>query len=91
MWWMFFALQALDLGTTLAGFRLGADEANPFIRQLMTFGPTTGVVLAKGIAVALAFLSLWLGRRRVILYVNCWFVGICTWNLGVIAVALAAR
>ena len=33
--YIFIYLQLLDLLTTLAGFRMGAAEASPFLRMLM--------------------------------------------------------
>jgi hypothetical protein len=77
----FLYLQVLDLLTTLVGFRFGLQEASPFIRTLMHFGPAAGVVVSKLVAVALAGVCVWLEKFRLLRVVCFWFAGLVTWNL----------
>lgn len=86
----FITFQVLDLLTTLAGFQLGAAEASPFVRALMHLGPANGVLLAKVLAVGLAWVCLATGRVRILTTANYWYAGLCGWNIGVIA-ALCLR
>lgn len=81
---IFVYLQVLDLLTTLVGFRMGAAEASPFIRVLMQWGPTAGVVLSKLGALSLAGLCLWLNKHRLIGWISYWYAGLIVWNLCVI-------
>ena len=78
---LFLYLQVLDLLTTLVGFRFGLQEASPFIRGLMHFGPAAGVLLSKLVAVGLAGLCIWLEKFRLLRLVCYWFAGLVTWNL----------
>jgi hypothetical protein len=81
---IFVYLQVLDLLTTLVGFRMGAAEASPFIRILMQWGPTAGVVLSKLGALSLAGLCVWLNKHRLIRWISYWYAGLIVWNLCVI-------
>ncbi len=78
---VFFALQALDIITTLLGLRAGAHEANILVAHLLHLGPMTGLLLAKSLGVVLAFAVFLRGRIRWIGIVNLWFAGVVTWNL----------
>lgn len=77
---LFFFLQVLDLCTTILGFRLGANEASPFIRTLMSVGPITGVLLAKGMAVLVGGVCVATRRVHLIGWINYWFAGLVIWN-----------
>lgn len=81
---IFIYLQLLDLLTTLVGFRLGASEASPFIRLLMHAGPTTGVLLAKAVALALGGLCIYLKKQHLIKWASYWYGGLVIWNLMII-------
>lgn len=84
---VFLCLQALDILTTLHGFRVGASESSPFISTLLAFGPVTGLVLSKLLAIGLATAALLGHRERLVRFVNFWFVAVIGWNLLVIEVA----
>lgn len=85
---IFVYLQVLDFITTLVGMRLGATEMTPFVRWLMSFHPVAGLGLAKLVGFGLGGLCLWMGRVRVIHWVNYCFAAIVLWNLGQIAFAV---
>ena len=78
---VFLYLQVLDILTSLIGFRLGNTEASPFVRLMFHWGPFTGVVLSKIVAVSLAFTCLLLRRRKLILWINYWYAALVVWNL----------
>lgn len=86
---LFLYLQVLDLMTTLVGFRVGAAEASPFIGWLMQWGPAAGVVASKFIALAIASVCLWTGKRRVIHWITYWYAGLVVWNLFIIFIHAA--
>jgi len=88
--YIFIYLQLLDLLTTLAGFRLGAAEASPFIRLLMHAGPSLGVVLAKVCALALGGFCIYLKKEKLIRWITYWYGGLVVWNLMVMLAAPAA-
>lgn len=81
---VFILLQLMDYFTTLIGLRLGASEASPFVRCLMTFGPAAGVGLSKLLALALAGICIWRRKVYLVKWVNCWYVALVVWNVGVI-------
>jgi hypothetical protein len=81
---VFLYLQVLDFLTTLVGFKLGAEEASPFIRLLVPFGPTLGLFLSKLLAVALAGVCIWLNKRYLVHWINYWYAGLVVWNLSII-------
>ena len=81
--YIFVYLQVLDLLTTLVGFRLGASEASPFIRVLMHFGPTVGVVLSKLFALSLAFVCVYLKKDHIVRWITYWYGVLVVWNLTV--------
>jgi Domain of unknown function (DUF5658) len=89
--YIFIYLQLLDLLTTLAGFRLGAAEASPFIRVLMHAGPTAGVFVAKLFALALGGLCIYLKKEKLIRWITYWYGGLVVWNLMVMLAVPAGR
>ena len=87
---LFVYLQSLDLLTTLLGFELGASEASPFIRVLMYAGPRAGVFISKLVALGVAGLCVWLGKRHVLRLANYWYGALVLWNL-LVTLAAANR
>jgi hypothetical protein len=83
---VFLYLQLLDALTTLLGFRVGLAEASPFVRLLTVFGPIPGLMADKLVAMLLASVCIWTGRSRAITWINYWFAGLVTWNLGLILI-----
>jgi len=86
---IFVYLQILDLLTTLIGFKLGASEASPFIRVLMHAGPTTGVILSKVVALALAGLCVYTKKMHLIKWASYWYGVLVVWNLSIMLTATA--
>ena len=86
---VFFALQALDVLTTLIGLHLGAKEASVFVGQLLALGPVAGLLISKCFAVILAAAALAFKRPRVIVFLNYWFAVLIAWNLFTIFTSLA--
>ena len=82
---IFFCLQLLDIWSTLVGLRLGAGEGNIFIARLVEVNPVTGLLLSKGLGLALAIIAFCYGRERLVRFVNFWFTGVICWNLAIIA------
>ena len=82
---IFCFLQALDVLTTLAGFRMGLVEASPFIQFLMRLGPVAGLLGSKFLAVLLGGWCVWRGRFRTIQLINYWYVALVIWNVALIA------
>ncbi|HEV3197206.1 MAG TPA: DUF5658 family protein [Bryobacteraceae bacterium] len=78
---VFIYLQLLDLLTTLVGFKLGADEASPFIRVLMHAGPVVGVVASKLVALILGGVCVYARKQNLIRWVSYWYAGLVVWNL----------
>jgi hypothetical protein len=78
---IFIYLQLLDLLTTLVGFKLGADEASPFIRVLMHAGPVVGVVASKLVALILGGVCVYARKQNLIRWVSYWYAGLVVWNL----------
>ena len=78
---IFIYLQLLDLLTTLVGFKMGASEASPFIRNLMHAGPVAGVVLSKVVALGIGGLCVWANRPHIIKWITYWYGGLVVWNL----------
>jgi len=88
---VFIYLQLLDLLTTLVGFRLGADEASPFIRLLMHFGPGAGVVLSKIVALALGGWCIYARKQQLMRWVTFWYSALIVWNLMIMLTAQGFR
>jgi len=79
---LFVLLQVLDLMTTLVGLRLGGTELSPFIAWLMRVAdPVTALTAVKLLGFGLAGVCLWVGRTRVIHWVNYIFAGVVLWNV----------
>ena len=81
---LFLYLQVLDFLTTMVGFKFGLQEASPFVRWLLYLGPTTGVLVSKVTAVAVALLCLHLNRPRLVRWANVWYGALIIWNLSLI-------
>lgn len=84
---LFLLLQLLDAATTVIGFQFGLGEASPFVRYVMRFGPVTGLLLSKVIAILLAGFCVRSGRYQVIRYVNYWYSALVLWNVTLILLA----
>jgi hypothetical protein len=78
---IFLYLQALDIMSTLIGFSLGNDEASPFIRLLIQWGPVAGLIVSKLFAAGLALLCILLKRGALIRWINYWYAALVIWNL----------
>jgi len=78
---VFFALQALDVLTTLIGLELGAREASFFVGRMLAIGPVAGLLISKCFAIILAAAALGFHRPRVVVFLNYWFVLVVGWNL----------
>jgi len=81
---IFVYLQILDVLSTLIGFSLGNTEASPFVRLLIQWGPVTGLVLSKAVALGLVAACFALKRMRMIRFINYWYAGLIVWNLFVV-------
>ena len=81
---IFAFLQVADLATTVTVFRLGGVEQNPLVQRLMVFGPVTGIVLAKLVALAIGGACVMTGKVRALYLANLVFFCIVAWNLTVI-------
>ena len=69
----FIFLHLLDFLTTVIGLRWGAQEMNPFIKQLMRMGPLEGLLACKLLILGMGAVVIWYQRHRVILIVNYLF------------------
>jgi hypothetical protein len=78
---IFIYLQLLDLLTTLIGFKLGAQEASPFIRTLMHTGPAMGVALSKALALGIGGFCVYTNKPHIIKWVTYWYGVLAIWNL----------
>ena len=85
---VFFALQALDVLTTLLGLNAGAQEGSFFIARLMQMGPLPALLLVKVVATLLVLAALSFKRSRVVVFLNFWFAVVVSWNLAIILTAL---
>lgn len=85
---VFLYLQALDVLTTWSGLRLGFDEASPFVRLLMEWGPMEGLLASKVIALLLGAFCVWSRRFGVIRLINYWFAALVSWNVALIGSSL---
>lgn len=84
----FLYLQILDVVSTLAGLRLGAIEGSPFVALLMRFGPTTGLVLSKIMAMLLGAACIYLNKRRVLRWATYWYAAVVLSNLLIVLAAV---
>ena len=87
---VFFALQALDVLTTLIGLQMGAREASVFVGRMLALGPLAGLLVSKCFAIILAAAALAFKRPRVVVFLNYWFAVLIAWNLFTIFSALVA-
>jgi hypothetical protein len=86
--YIFVYLQLLDFLTTLAGFRVGASEASPFIARLIHISsPITGLAASKVIGLAIGGLCLATNKLRLVGWINYWYAALVVWNLCMIMVA----
>ena len=84
--WTFLGLQAMDILTTLAAFRVGAYEVNPLVARFThELGPVGGLILSKLIALLIV-----MGVRRLVWVANVFYTGVVIWNVYVL-LSLAAR
>ena len=76
-------LQVLDLLTTIAFLIHGIQEGNPLVRLAMkvTPNPIVGLVVVKGLAVALGLVCWLSGRDRALNRINIVFAIVVAWNL----------
>jgi hypothetical protein len=81
---VFLALQALDVLTTMIGLQLGAGESSIFINRLLRFGVLNGLLISKGFSIILVVAVVAFGRGRVMRFLNPWYAVVVTWNLVVI-------
>ena len=81
---VFFALQLLDVLTTLLGLNAGAREGSLFIARLMRMGPLPALLLVKVVATLLVLAAFAFKRSRVVVFLNFWIAMVVTWNLGII-------
>ena len=86
---VFFALQTLDVLTTVIGLHMGAKEASVFVGRLLQLGPVAGLLISKCFAVILASAALAFQRPRVVVFLNYWFAALIAWNLYTILSSLA--
>jgi hypothetical protein len=85
---IFVYLQLLDFLTTMAGFKVGAYEASPFITRLIhSSSPLLGLATSKVIGLVTGGLCIAMNRVRLIGWINYWYAGLVVWNLCVILVA----
>lgn len=76
---LFILLQVLDIATTLGGFALGAGEASPFVRLLVTSVHPVVALLAVKLA-ALIAAAYWYDAGRSFVKFNAWFGAVVLWN-----------
>ena len=74
-------LQLMDLLTTLAFLSHGGKEANPLLALLLRFDPLSGLLLAKGLAIALAIFCLISGREELVSKANVFYAALIAWNV----------
>ena len=76
-------LQMLDLLTTMAFLLHGVQEANPLVRLALRYSshPWGGLLLVKGLALALGLYCWRCGRERLLTRINILFAIVVAWNL----------
>jgi len=87
---VFLYLQILDVLSTLIGFSLGNTEASPFVRLLIRWGPVTGLVLSKMVAIGLVAVCYAFKRMPLIRLINYWYAALVIWNLYTVLAVLTA-
>ncbi len=88
---LFVYLQAIDVITTLIGFKMGAAEASPFIRVLLHAGPVAGLLLSKLVGLTLFGICVYTRRYRLIRWANYWYSALAIWNLFIILLTISPR
>ena len=81
----FLALQFADFITTALVLHFGGAETNPIVRHFMTNDPLVGLLVAKGLAIAIGALCLFGGKLRAMQITNVAFGGIIAWNVSILA------
>ena len=86
-------LQVLDFMTTLAFLLNGSQEGNPLVRFALKYGPSPlgGLLLVKGVALALGVYCWRFGRTKLLTRINILFAIVVTWNLAALILASAGR
>ena|SRR5579862_7915442 len=86
---LFTYFQLLDVLTTVGFLLHGVKEANPIVKYALTAAPTPliGLLLIKGVALALGIYCCMLQKQRLLLRMNIFFAALVSWNL----VALIAQ
>jgi hypothetical protein len=87
---VFFALQALDVLTTLIGLHMGAKEASVFVGRMLALGPVAGLFISKCFAIILAAAALAFKRPRLVVFLNYSFAVLIAWNLFIILSTLVS-
>lgn len=86
--YIFVYLQLLDFLTTVAGFRLGAHEASPFIAKLIhASSPVMGLAASKVLGLAMGGVCVATNKLRLVGWINYWYAGLIVWNLSIIVIA----
>ena len=82
-------LQVLDLLTTVAFLVHGIREGNPLIRFALQYAPHPlgGLLMVKGVAIALGFYCWRRGRQRLLGRINILFAVVVAWNLAALILA----
>jgi hypothetical protein len=86
----FILLQAADFGTTIVAFSLCGGEMNPIVTRLLGVGIYGGLLIAKLIALGIAFLASAYGRYSWLRKANVAFSAIVLWNLSIIGRLMVA-
>ncbi len=81
---LFVFLQVLDGLTTLLGLHLGASEASPFIRMLMSAGPVQGLLVGKLAAFGIGAVCVARRKTRTLDWLNYWSAALVLWNFAVL-------
>ena len=82
-------LQVLDFLTTVAFLVHGIREGNPVVRFALGYAPHPlgGLLIVKGLAIALGLYCWKRGRERLLSRINILFAVIVAWNLAALILA----
>lgn len=85
-------LQVLDFLTTIAFLVNGVREGNPLVRFAMICAPDpfSGLLIAKGLAIALGIYCWKIGRHGLLARINLFFAALVAWNLLALIVGTVA-
>jgi hypothetical protein len=88
---IFAYFQMLDILTTVVFLLHGVKEANPLVKFALVAAPTPllGLLLVKGIAVALGIFCCVRGRAKLLTRMNIFFAFLVSWNLVALIVSSA--